>query len=371
MDSFERSKVTLAGCTAGLWLTLFCLGNNALAQDRSPAVQTRSQTDSAAIDGNRITIDVTVSDPLGHPVEGLQAGNFTVLDNRDPQKLIGFRALDAESSSGDPAHIVVIVDMINTGFTQVAWERQQLETFLKQDGGKLSHPTSIAIFADKGVKAQRVSSLDGGVLLTAFDKLQTELRSIRDDAGFYGAAERLETSLNQLSQLVSYEATLPGRKLFLVISPGWPLLPTAGDQEDMKQRVWVFNSLVELTNNLRATRTTLYCLEPRELGATNPFLYQGYLKPVALSKNAGYPNLALQVLAEHSGGQVLINGKDIAGDLNSAVRDASGGYELTFAAVPGDRPNEYHALQVQVDKTDVKVRTTAGYYARPQVEGGH
>lgn len=155
MHSLDRSKVTLAVCAAGLWLTLFCLGNNALAQDRSSAVQTRSQTDSAAIDGNRITIDVTVSDPLGHSVAGLQASDFTVLDNRDPQKLICFRALDAGSSSGDPAHVVVIVDMINTGFSQVAWERQQLETFLIQGGGKLSHPTSIAIFADKRGEAAK------------------------------------------------------------------------------------------------------------------------------------------------------------------------------------------------------------------------
>ncbi len=154
-----------------------------------------------------------------------------------------------------------------------------------------------------------------------------------------------------------------------MISGGWPMLPRAGEQEDEKQGNWVFNSIVQLTNGLRESQITLFCLDPFDLGRSNPFYYQGYLKGVALAKQAQYPNLALQVLAEHSGGEVLIKGKDITGDLKLAVRDANAGYDLTFAAAPGDRPNEYHALQVQVDKPDVKTRTVSGYYARPQPVG--
>jgi len=259
--------------------------------------------------------------------------------------------------------------MINTGFSEVAWERQQLDEFLKQDNGKLANPTSIAFFADAGPQMQKQATLDGNALLAAFDKSQTALRTVTRGTGFYGAAERLEMSLGQLGQLASVGASWPGRKLFLVISGGWPLLPFAGDQEDEKQSNWVFNSVVQLTNGLRESQITLYCLDPFELGRSNPFYYQGYLKGVALAKQAQYPNLALQVLAEHSGGEVLIKGKDITGDLNLAVRDANAGYDLTFAAAPGDRPNEYHALQVQVDKPDVKTRAVSGYYARPQAVG--
>jgi VWFA-related protein len=347
------------------------LTDYAYAQDQTPQVQNRPDQPVAqdtAGASSRFTIHVAVTDKLGHHVDGLQAGDFTVLDNKEPQKLIDFRAVDGRSS-GDPVRIVIVMDMINTGFNEVAWERQQLETFLKQDGGKLGSPTTIAIFADSGVKTQRDASLDGNTLLAAFDKSQTELRTVGRAAGFYGAAERLQMSLSQLSQLSRYEAVQPGRKLFLVIGPGWPLLAMAGDQEDMKQRKWVFNSIVQVTNALHAAQITVYCLDPFELGRTNPFYYQGYLKGIAFSKNAEYPNLALQVFAEHSGGQVLVNGKDITGDLNIAVRDANAGYDLTFEAARGDRPSEYHALQVQVNKPGVKVRTVAGYYARPELEG--
>jgi VWFA-related protein len=310
-----------------------------------------------------ITIDVLVTDKSGENIRGLAAGDFTVLDNKQPIKLTGFRALDTKASPPDPVQIVIVVDMINTGFTAVARERVELEQFLKQDGGRLAHPTSIAILAESGIKVEQGSTSDGNALLAVLNKQGSELRTVGRNTGFYGAAERLEMSLNQLGQLAGFEAKQPGRKMILFISPGWPMLTRSGDESDLKQRTWVFNTLVRLSNGLRDGHITLYTLDPFDLGRTDPFYYQAFLKPVAAIKNAEYPNLSLQVLSEHSGGKVLIQGRDITGELNEAVRDANASYELTFAAAPGDRPDEYHALQVLVDKPGAVVRTSAGYYA--------
>jgi hypothetical protein len=41
---------------------------------------------------------------------------------------------------------------------------------------------------------------------------------------------------------------------------------------------------------------------------------------------------------------------------------------VTVAAPPADRANEYHDLQLQVDKPGTTVRTTTGYYANTQRE---
>jgi VWFA-related protein len=349
------------------------------AQDSVPTAQPRSDTSSGVkavpdsraeqtAASGRMSINVVVSDKLGHPVAGLQASDFTLLDNEQPQKLVGFRAIDHETLQTDPVHVVIVVDMINTEFDVVAREREELGRFLKEDGGELANPTSLAVFADGGLKVGNGSTRDGNALLAGLDKTQSELRIIGRDTGFYGAADMLQMSISQLGQLAAYEATQPGRKMILVISPGWPLLPWAGDEADMKQRTWVFNSIVQFTNGLREADIALYCLDPFDFGRTDPFYYQGYLKGIPAAKNAEYADLALQVLAEHSGGQVLVTGRDISGELNVAVRDASASYELTFEAAPGDLPNEYYALQVQVDKPNVKVHTTSGYYARTPAE---
>lgn len=372
--SYRWNRLAPVAWAAILWLLpVVAISRDAHAQIPAPPGQapTSPNATPGKPDANgRMSINVVVVDKLGHPVRGLQASDFTLLDNKEPRKLLGFQAVEGNSSSAGPVHVVIVLDNINTGFGAVAWQREQLNEFLKEDSGVLRYPTALGVLSEGGLKLQKDSTTDGNALLADFNKYQTDLRLINRNAGFYGLADMLEMSLSQLGQLAAYEATVPGHKLIMVISPGWPMLPAAGDQEDPAQRNWVFNTIVETTNGLREANITLYALNPFELGRTDPFYYQGYLKPVALAKNAEYPHLALQVFAVHSGGQALTSGRDITGELNTAIRDASTSYELTFEGASGDRPNEYHALQVQVDKPDAKVRTTAGYYANVRLPSG-
>lgn len=341
------------------------LSQQPLGEPATPGPASTSPAAQVPATPGRVTVDVLAVDKLGHPVRGLEAQDFSLTDNGQPQKIADFKAVDADANP-EAVQILIVVDMINTGFDVVARERQQLDQYLKQDGGKLAYPTALAVMTEQGVKMMEGSTRDGSVLLANFEKYRTALRAIGPSAGFYGAAERIEWSLSQMSQIAATEATRPGRKLVLMISPGWPLLAGAGYQEDMKQRGWVFNSVVQLSNGLREAHVVLYCLDPYDLGRHNPFEYQSYLKGVKRVDQAEYPYLALQVIAEHSGGRTLLTGRDILGEINDAMRDAGSYYELTFDAQAADRPNEYHELKVKADKPGVTVHTNLAYYANPR-----
>jgi VWFA-related protein len=361
-------------CTATFFLALpialsiFLLGADLAGSQVQGSIQAAPPplADVSPVNSQRISIDVEVNDKLGHNISGLKLEDFTLLDNKQPSKILAFREVDTRNSTADPVHVLVVIDMINTGFDAVAREREQLGEFLKQDGGHLAHPTSLAMLTEKGIKLQQASSLDGNVLQASLNGANSELRMVGRSAGFWGAEDRLNWSLNQLTQLVAYEATQPGRKLAFFISPGWPMLPGAGDNASNKQRQWTFNAIVGLTNGLREANVTLYALDPFQLGRTDPFYYQSYLKGVTNVNKAEYPDLALQVFAAHSGGLVMVSGMDILGDINTAIRDANTCYRLTFEAPPADRRNEYHELRLQVDKPGAIVRTTAGYYTNVQ-----
>jgi VWFA-related protein len=362
---FQRHRSVMLAVAAMLVVT--GIGWRASAQRPADQSGAAPQNPSAAPDAQKtMTIHVQVSDSQAHAVEGLQESDFTLLDNNQPQKLLGFRAVDAAVLKSDPVQVVLVVDMLNSDPVTVAREREEVGAYLKANGGELANPTSLAVVADSGVKVLPVSTQQGNLLLASFNQTQSEMREIGRSAGFYGATENAQKSLQELGQLIQYEGQKPGRKLVIFVSPGWPLLIGAGEQSDIKQRTWVFNNVVQFTNLLRASNVTLYCVDPFDLGRRNPFEYQGYLKGISAAKDAIYPDLGLQVLATHTGGQVFISGRDIAGSLKLAIRDASVGYDLTFAPVPGDRVNEYHALEVRVDKPNIKVRTTSGYYARAQ-----
>jgi hypothetical protein len=73
----------------------------------------------------------------------------------------------------------------------------------------------------------------------------------------------------------------------------------------------------------------------------------------------------LQVLAIQSGGRVLDPDKDLAGLIEKCAQDAPAFYTLTFDPPRTDLMDEYHALEVQVDKPELATRTRTGYYDQP------
>ena len=131
----------------------------------------------------------------------------------------------------------------------------------------------------------------------------------------------------------------------------------------------VLNRSYSLSDGLRKARITLYSVDP--LGTTDAVgvrtsYYKTFLKGVRAEKQVQAGNLALQVLAEQSGGRVLNSSNDVAGEIASCITDANAFYVLSFDGVPGDGPNEYHALEVKIDKPGVAARTRSGYYAQPE-----
>ena len=76
-------------------------------------------------------------------------------------------------------------------------------------------------------------------------------------------------------------------------------------------------------------------------------------------------NLGLRVVATQSGGRVFGPDNDLAGQIESCVRDASAFYTLTFDPPRAEKPNEYHELKVEVGKPELIGWTITGYYNQP------
>src|SRR5579862_758709 len=102
-------------------------------------------------DGHSITLDVVVTDKSGKPVAGLEQQDFTLLDNKQPQKILSFQAKAGAASGADsPLEVILLMDEVNTSFSSVSFERTQIENFLRRDGGELPRPVSMVFFNDAG-----------------------------------------------------------------------------------------------------------------------------------------------------------------------------------------------------------------------------
>ena len=164
-----------------------------------------------------------------------------------------------------------------------------------------------------------------------------------------------------------HEADLPGRKLVFWVSPGWPLLSGPGIQLDPRQQNQAFASIVGLSTDLRRAGVVLYSISPlgTSQGLGSVFYYQDFVKGVSDAHKAGLGNLSLQVLAVQSGGLALTSSNDVASLLQQCLVDAQSYYELSFDPPPADRRDEYHSLEIKVDKPGLTARTRQGYYAQP------
>jgi VWFA-related protein len=350
-----------------LWLFALLLSALSGLAQQAPAGQAPNGSDQ------NLTLDVVVTDKAGTPVRGLQQRDFTLLDNKQPQGLTSFRAVDV--AAGTPApyiEIVVVIDAINADLMKADMEREGIKKFLQMNGGKLATPVSVVLVSDSPTQMRSKASTDGNALAAVVDQYTIGLRTVNRSQGVYGVAERFDMSMKALDSLASYEAGKPGRKLMLWISPGWPLLQTAAADVTSQDQQHIFQLIVGLSTQLRQNHIILYNVETRGVAgtSTNQFYnYQQFLAGVKSPNQAYPPTLSLQVLAVQTGGRVFNRSNDLPGaiadEIAKGASDASPFYVLSFQAASADRANEYHSLEVKVAKPGVIARTRTGYYAQP------
>jgi VWFA-related protein len=319
----------------------------------------------AKVDNGTIHLDVvTTVKGGGPPFGGLQEKDFTLLDNKNPQPITSFRAIGSEEV---PVETIILVDSVNTNYSNVAYIRDQIDKVLHANGGKLDHPTALAFLSDDGVKLQNGFSKDGNALSASLDSYSIGLRTLRRSSGFYGADDRFQISLTALHQIAAHEATVPGRKLILWVSPGWPILSGPGIELDSKQEQGIFNDIVSLSTQLRENRITLYAVNPLGTaeGVGRSTYYEEFLKGVSKPSQVNIGNLSLQVLAAQSGGLVADASNDISALLRRCLEDTTAYYEITFKAAPAERANEYHHIEIKLSRPELVARTRDGYYSQP------
>ncbi len=313
-----------------------------------------------------VYLDVVVTPKSGPPVSGLQQQDFTILDNKVPRPINSFREFSGKPA---PVEVVLVVDDVNTGLEHVAYERSEINRFLRADAGHLALPTALAFLTDSGMKLQETFSSDGNALSAALDQYPASLHTIVRSSGIYGAVERFQISLEALLQLANREVGRPGRKFILWVSPGWPLLsgPGVEEQIDDKQRQQIFANVVQLSTLLRQAQITLYSIDP--LGSSDfagrAFYWQSFVKGISKPYQADWGDIALQVLAVQSGGLALTISNDITASLKQCVADAQAYYVISFAPSLDQKRDEYHHVEVRVAKSGVEARTRQGYYSQP------
>ena len=321
----------------------------------------RQNSPQAKPDNGKIYLDVVVTPKSGPHVDGLQQRDFTLLDNKVPQTITSFQAVTGREA---PIEAIVVIDAVNINYEDMTYARQQVGNFVRAEGGRLAYPVAVAVFTDKSIQLVTDFSKDGNALSAALDSANIGMRDINRSTQ-YQASERLDISLQALSQLVTGEASRPGRKIIIWVSPGWPLLSGPRIELSGKDVQALFADIVHISTLLRQARVTLYSVNPIGSGVSNWWFYQQFIKGVSKPSQVDIADLGLPVLAIQSGGLALDYSNDIPGLLRQCLSDVAPYYEISFDSPPANRPDTYHHIEIKLAQPGLKARTREGYYAQP------
>jgi VWFA-related protein len=336
---------------------------------------------------------VLAVDALNFPVSGLKAQDFVLTDNGQPKELASFREVNGTQGIASP-HVILILDAVNNTGRSIAFEIKEIGKFLGSNQGRLAYPTSIVALTASGFKASR-TSMDGSALLQESRALfkgihPYECESSSEEGAHaipltgHGGAnigltveknnegnclnEKFTISLTALADLAAAQKNISGRVVFIWIGPGWPLLRGPEfhpDTADIKANL--FDHIVQLSRTLREAQVTVDAVSSPDMFRRSELVSlppKPFAEGPLTEKQATASDLALQAIATQSGGRIL-ESKSISDRIARCVADVRTYYAVSFDSIPSSKPDEYHSLQVKVNRPGVKVFTNTLYYGEP------
>jgi len=319
-----------------------------------------SATDPVVRDG-LFSIDAVVTDAAGNPVSDLVPWDFTLLDNGQPAKI---RTLHNSLAASESApELIFVVDTINLSAQQLTQTESAISQFVRQSGGHLKFPCFLYRLTRDGLFSSLRPVRDGALLVKELEQTRSQFavwRSGRNreqalQGSWVGRSQPNPLSLRALGSIAIDQRDVPGHKVVVWIGPGWPV--NGGDIG--------FDGATELSTRLREARITLDNVNVWP-NPNQAFNYHDYLEAPRSQKDMQPAKMALQVIATHTGGLVLLDSSgDLNGDIQRCVDEVRSFYTLTFNPPHTSQMDDYHYLRVQVGRPALTVRAPTGYYNEP------
>jgi VWFA-related protein len=368
-----------------------------VALTQTPTLKTRTKEDREREfqASHRITLNVQVTDAAGKPVTDLEARDFTILDGHEARKIAAFHSIDGEAMN-DATQVVILLDAVNSTTPALDAEKEGILKFLAASHGPLPYPTSFVLWSNGHLKATSATT-DRNAVGRAFVSITKNLHSnacSRVDASVAQAVEaggpgalgesgiganavsvaqclevHFKDSVAALDGIAQQQLARGGRTILVWVGPGWPLLSDVEFRPlTLAARKTYFSEVATVLHDLHAAQVTLDAVGPRDAAREAeiarvdlPALTAGTASP----EHAAPSSLALQVLAQQTGGHVKSASSNIPADLGKFLDDADWYYALSFIPPPAQNGSELRAIEVKVNRPGVTIRTATAYYLQP------
>ena len=374
-----------------------------------------------------VQLNVIVETKKGRLVEDLKKEDFTLLDNGKEQQIALFatesaKAPETASPEGDakpalapnafgnrlrhseepPGSVTVILfDVLNTSFTDQAYARTQILSFLRQ----LQPQDHVAIYLlTNRLRVINEFTQDSKSLLEAIARFQSfpslmlanssqPLMSAQDfGGGDPKAAQRLALLMNDMNSKLSdlanvnrvditaraieaianHVAGIPGRKSLVWVSGGFPISISFDSNYNSPVDSQSQNFAPQMERVARAlnqSNLAIYPVDARglliggEFEASTSHPFSSHDPPVHNLGEGQSEQSTMDLLANRTGGHAYYNTNDIKGAIRRTLGDSRFTYTIGYYPDHGNWNGEYHTIQLRAKKNGAVLRYRKGYFA--------
>jgi len=336
-----------------------------------------------------VLLDVTVTDAKGNPVSGLKREDFQVFEDKKLQTISSFEPPaahelpppsrpnapfnpDDTKSYGESPVTVLVLDELNTHYTDTDFARRSIRQFLESRPATLNEPTTLLTLGDTKFTMLQNFTRDRGALLAALAAHKTSYSWKLETGKTIGqeTVDRLGFSLNALEQIAEFTARIPGRKNLVWVGQGFPSLDPAALSPDDDARLKA--TLQHVTDTLLATRVTLYAVDPTSSAVgmteiTDPdqttFVQAGGGDGSSRLTDPFDSAMDFDRLGPVTGGRVVRGANDVDHQISQSVDMGEHFYTIGYSPTNTSEVSQnFRKITIKCLKPGLTVTTRDGYY---------
>jgi VWFA-related protein len=333
-----------------------------------------------------VTLDVVVTDKKGNLVTNLNREDFQVYEDAQRQAVRTFEPPSAHLMPGSPdgkprlvvtsaadlprignAPVTVLVlDELNTGFSDMSFARQSLEKFLRAQPEILNQPTALLVANNTKFQLLQDYTQKRADVLAA---LKTHFpdypwKMANGGKGGSNAVERIVQSLSSLLQIAEATRGTPGRKNVVwvgVNAPGVDLSNadpvTIREMNDVVKRV---------TQTLLATRVAVYYIDP----TINSSATVGIMVPddsdggdTFVDTDPFSADINFNEFAPATGGKIFASRNDVNNEIATSIDNGNTYYSISYS--PSNKSEDaakFRNIKIKFSNPNLIATTREGYY---------
>jgi Ca-activated chloride channel homolog len=278
---------------------------------------------------NEVRLPVSVVNRRGEPVTGLTQADFQILEDRQPQQILGFLT----ETSSPPIYVGVLMDTSASTAGKLRFEQEAAMNFIHTVIRLRRDQAAFVTFNDEVTLRQDFTDR-----LDLLERAVNNVGRPNGNTALYNAVWRM---CNEKMRNV------PGRRVLVIITDG---------EDTMGQ-----TTLREAIDIAQRTETTIFAISTREgLSATVTGVEMGTVN------DRGDNNL--ERLCEETGGRAFFIGDQLALErsFSRVARELRGQYILTYRPANDNYDGRFRQVQVRLtggNRDGIRVRTRRGYMA--------